>query len=168
MSDQTTTQSLKKLASLIKGARICMMTTHDMAGNLRSRPMALQEAEVDSELWFFTGRHTEKTKELEMDNRINVTVTNPNSYVSVSGIGTLVDDKAKAAELWHAAYRTWFPQGISDPELILLKVSIEHAEYWDPPEGPVTTLIGFVKKFATGDTRDVAEHQVIDVPAPTI
>ncbi|MGA7415514.1 MAG: pyridoxamine 5'-phosphate oxidase family protein, partial [Bryobacteraceae bacterium] len=96
MSDQTTAHSMKKLASLLRGARICMMTTHDAAGNLQSRPMALQEAEVDGELWFFTGRHTDKAKELEMDNRINVTVTNPNSYVSMSGIGTLVDDKSKA------------------------------------------------------------------------
>lgn len=167
MSDQTT-HSMKKRASLIKGARICMMTTHDVAGNRRSRLMALQEAEVDGELWFFTGRHTEKAKELEMDNRINVRVTNPNSYVSISGIGMLIDDKSKAAELWHGAYRMWFPKGLSDPELILLKVSIEHAEYWDAPEGPVTTLIGFVKKFATGDTSDVGEHQVVDVPSPTV
>jgi general stress protein 26 len=159
---------MKKLASLIKGAMVCMMTTHDAAGNLRSRPMALQATEVDGELWFFTGRHTEKARDLEMDNRINVTVTNPNSYVSVSGIGTLIDDKSKAAQLWHAAYRTWFPKGLGDPELVLLKVSIEHAEYWDPPEGPVTTLIGFVKGFATGEKDKNLEHQVVDVPYPTV
>jgi general stress protein 26 len=159
---------MKKLASLIKGAMVCMMTTHDAAGNLRSRPMALQEAEIDRELWFFTGRHTEKARDLEIDNRINVTVTNPNSYVSVSGIGTLIEDKAKAAELWHAVYRKWFPKGLADPELVLLKVSIEHAEYWDPPEGPVTTLIGFAKSFATGETEETLDHQIVDVPSPTV
>ena len=78
-----------------------------------------------------------------------------------------MDDKSKAAELWHAALRTWFPKGLSDPELLLLKVSIVHAEYWDLPDGPLTTLIGFVRNFATGEKLDV-EHQVIEVPTPTV
>jgi general stress protein 26 len=84
LSDQTTAHNMKKLASLSKGARICMMTTHDIAGNLRSRPMALQEAEIDAELWFFTGRHTEKAKDLEMDNRINLTHDESQQLLSVS------------------------------------------------------------------------------------
>ncbi len=159
---------MKRLASLIKGARVCMMTTQDLEGNLRSRPMALQEAEVDGDLWFFTARHSDKGAELERDSRVNVSVINPNSYISVSGTGTLVDDKSKAAELWSAYYRAWFPKGLSDPELVLLKVSIEHAEYWDVPGGPVTTLIGFVKSFATGEEAEIGEHQVIDVPTPTV
>ena len=160
MSDQRTDE-LTKLKALLKGARTCMLTTQDWRGNLRSRPMALQEVEGDGNLWFFTQRHSPKMDEIKSDSRVNVSVIEGTTYVSISGSAQQVDDKKKAADLWNPLYKAWFPQGLEDPELMLLKVSIEQAEYWDNPGGVMTTLIAYVKGLATGPQADVGENKTV-------
>jgi general stress protein 26 len=133
-----------------------------MYGEAPSQPShGAKETDVDGDLWFFTGRHSPKVNEIRADSRVNVSVVNGNSYVSISGNATLVDDKRKAAELWSPAVKAWFPKGLDDPELLLLKVSIEQAEYWDNPGGMVTTLIASVKGLATGQQPKVGENKTV-------
>jgi general stress protein 26 len=162
MSDHRKDQ-LKKLNELLKGVRTCMLTSKDMRGNLHARPMALQEAETDGELWFFTGRHSHKVGEVKGDNRVNVSAIDGSTYLSLSGEATLVDDKKKAQDLWNPLYKAWFPKGLDDPELVLLKVSIDHAEYWDNPGGMVTTLFTFVSSIATGKQAVPGEHATVEL-----
>jgi general stress protein 26 len=52
-------------------------------------------------------------------------------YLSASGTARLVQDKAMVRELWNFTSKAWFPGGIDDPELTLLKVVVDHAEVWD-------------------------------------
>jgi len=72
-------------------------------------------------------------------------------------------NKKKAAELWNPAYKAWFPKGLEDPELLLLKVDIEQAEYWDNPGGIVTTLIGYAQSLATGKQAKIGEHATVEL-----
>ena len=51
----------------------------------------------------------------------------------------------KAKQLWSPLYRTWFPKGLEDPNLILLKVHVQEAEYWHAPEGRMVQVPGFAK-----------------------
>jgi general stress protein 26 len=161
MTEQKT-EGLTKLRALLKGARICMLTTRDEDGNLRSRPMAMQEKEIDADLWFFTARHSPKMGEVQEDDRVNVSVVNGNAYVSISGRATQIEDRQKAEELWNPAYKLWFPKGLEDPELVLLKVTMEHAEFWDNPGGMVTTLLAYVKTLTTGERPKVGENGVVN------
>ena len=55
----------------------------------------------------------------------------------------LVRDHAKTKQLWKPVYQTWFPKGIEDPNLILLKVHIQEAEYWSADQGRMVKLVGF-------------------------
>ena len=154
-------EGLKKLKALLKGVRTCMLTTRDVHDNLRSRPMALQETELDGDLWFFTARHSHKVNEISGDSRVNLAIIDGQTYISISGNAILVDDRKKAAELWSPAVKAWFPKGLDDPELLLLKVSIDQAEYWDNPAGMVTTLIAYVESLATGRQPKVGEHDTV-------
>lgn len=159
-------QDVEKLRELMKDVRICMMTTIDEDGGLRSRPMAMQQAEFDGDLWFFTGKSTEKTHEVSAHHQVNLSFANPadSKYVSVSGVAQMADDRAKAKELWKPIYKAWFPKGLEDPDLTLIKVHVEKAEYWDSPGGTVTQLIGFVKALATGKrASDIGEHDKLEL-----
>lgn len=158
-------EDIRKLASLIKDIKFCMMTTLDSEGCLHSRPMATQQVEFDGDLWFLTGKSTAKTGELHHDAHINVSFANPDShqFVSVSGRGILTDDRKKAEELWNPFYKTWFPKGLDDPDLTLLKVHVEKAEYWDTPNGAVVHLLGLVKSLATGQRPDPGDHAKVDL-----
>jgi general stress protein 26 len=155
-----TTNDVKKLAQLIKGVRIAMLTTTDADGSLRSRPMATQEQEFDGSLWFFTREHSSKVDEVNDQQRVNVAYANPSDsrYVSVSGVASLVKDRGKMKDLWSPVLKAWFPGGIDDPELSLLRVDVEKAEYWDAPSSTVVKLVGFVKAIAGGKTYEPGEH----------
>jgi general stress protein 26 len=152
---------MEKLRDLIKGIRTAMLTTIDADGSLHSRPMATQEAELDGDLWFFTGASSPKVAEVGRDRRVNLSYAAPddNRYVSVSGTARLVLDKAKAKELWNPILKAWFPEGLDDPNLALLQVKVEKAEYWDAPSSKMVQLVGFLKAIATGERYEPGENE---------
>lgn len=157
-------ESIKKLNDLIKDARIAMLTTIDR-GILRSRPMATQKAESDGELWFMTSSDTHKADEIEKDRRVNVSYAAPdsNTYVSVSGTAQIVSDRQKIEDLWSPIYKAWFPKGLEDPTICLLKVTVEQAEYWDSSSSTLVQIAGFVKALVTGERADGGEHGTVNL-----
>ncbi len=145
-------KDIQKLGELIKDIRIAMLTTADADGSLRSRPMATPKQAFDGTLWFFTRASSPKVDEVEQAHEVNLSYAAPdsNTYLSVSGTAQLVRDQEKAKELWNPLLKAWFPQGLEDPDLALLRVSVEKAEYWDSPSSTMVQIAGFVKAIATG------------------
>ena len=143
---------IEHLGGLIRGIKVAMMTTVEQDGSLRSRPMWTHDRDFDGELWFFTKEHSPKVDEVEHDHHVSLAYSDPTKdrYVSVSGRCRLVLDKDKARELWNPTLKAWFPEGLEDPELALLRVSVEKAEYWDTPNSRMVQLAGFVKATLTG------------------
>ncbi|MCY7375136.1 MAG: pyridoxamine 5'-phosphate oxidase family protein [Pyrinomonadaceae bacterium] len=157
-------KSIEKLKSLTEGIDFCMLTTLD-GGQLRSRPMSTQEFDENGDLWFFTSDKTHKVDEIEADNRVNAAYSKPddNVYVSVSGKASIVKDRAKTEELWSPVLKAWFPEGLDDPTLCLLKVSVEEAEYWDSPNSTLVQIAGFVKALVTGKSAQGGENEKINL-----
>lgn len=154
-------ENIEKLASLIKNVRFAMLTTHAEDGSLRSRPMANQSDEFDGTLWFLTGESTHKTAEIARNPEVGLAYVNidDNAYVSVSGRAAVLDDREKARELWNPAYRAWFPDGVDDPELRVLRVDVSGAEYWDAPSSAVVHALGFAKAIVTGQRYEAGEGE---------
>ncbi len=155
-------ESIEKLKELIEGIDFCMLTTVD-SGQLRSRPMSTQEFDGLGDIWFFTSEDTHKVDEITEDNRVNVSYSQPakDRYVSVSGSAEIVNDRAKMEELWSPILKAWFPEGLDEPKICLLKVSVENAEYWDSPAGKLVEIFGFVKALATGRDAGYGENEKI-------
>lgn len=156
--------SIEKIRELTEGIDFCMLTTVD-GDHLRSRPMSTQQFEFDGDLWFFTDDNTHKIDEIERDNRVCVAYSKPddNVYLSVSGRAEVVKDRTKIEELWSPILKAWFPEGIDDPSLCLLKIPVEQAEYWDAPSSKIVQLFGMVKAIATGQEADYGENKKIDL-----
>lgn len=142
----------KKLWKLIRDVKCAMLTTSNEDGALVSRPMATQKAEFDGSLWFFTSQATPKALQIRYNQHVNVSYSNPNKhrYVSVSGRAELVEDRQKMHELWHPGLKAWFPKGLDDPEIALVRVDVDTAEYWDSSNTPVSFAFGLLKAVATG------------------
>ena len=157
-------EELEKLKSIIKDVEVAMLTTND-GGVLRSRPMQTQQAEFDGDLWFFTSSNTHKAEEIEKDNRVNVSYAAPadNSDVSISGTAEIVTDKAKMEELWSPILKAWFPKGLDEPDIILLKVNANQAEYWDSASSSLVQAFGLLKSLVTGERADGGEHAQISL-----
>ena len=60
----------------------------------------------------------------------------------------------KIEKLWNPALLAWFPEGMTDPSIVLLKVHVEEAEYWDSPSSAVVQVLGFAKAVLTGKHMD--------------
>ena len=163
-TEESRTESVAKIRELVEGIDFCMLTSID-EGNLRSRPMSTQSAEFDGDVWFFTSDNTHKVDEIAKDNRVNLAYSSAdkNVYVSISGRAEVVHDRAKIEELWSPVLKAWFPEGLDDPHLCLLKVSAEQAEYWDSPSGKVVQLFGLVKALVTGESAEWGENKKVDL-----
>lgn len=163
MNHSTQQEAIRKLAELIKDIDIAMLTTVDEDGALRSRPMGTQQVEFDGDIWFFTSDETGKVNEIERQNRVNVSYAQPDKqrYVSVSGTAQLVYDRAKMEELWSPIYKAYFPQGLDDPALRLLKIRAEKAEYWES-SGLIPTILAFAQAMA-GKEAELGENEKLNL-----
>jgi general stress protein 26 len=142
-----TNDPVAKLNELIKGIEFAMLTTIRPNGSLHSCPMAPSEIDGDGVLWFFSANNTEKVEAIKTDPRVNLAYSDAGGqrYVSVTGNAEPVRDHLKAQELWNPNYQAWFPMGLQDPNLILLRVVVRDAEYWDDTAGRMVPLAGFAR-----------------------
>ena len=136
---------MSKLAELIAEIRIAMLTTTTADGALWSRPITTQQAKFDGKLWFFTKLDSSKVEEIRRHRRVGLSYARPdlNSYASISGTAELISDQQKAQDLWDKSYEKWFPLGPSDPSLVLIRVTVERAEYWHAPSSVFSLEAGF-------------------------
>jgi general stress protein 26 len=157
----------RKLAELITEAKFAMVTTQCEDGSLRSRPLTALDTRFDGVIWFIVQADSEVAREIEASTKVNVAYANADEgkFVAVSGSGQVMQDSAKAAELWNPAFEVWFA-GPDDPNLAILRVVAEEADYWDSPSTRVGRLVGFVKALASGDGSALGQRQRLHLGEP--
>lgn len=166
MEKANSSDDFQKLREMLKDIDFCMLTTVDENGDLHSRPMSLNgEVDEAGNLWFFTSANSQKVSEVGRSPRCNASFADPDDsrYVSVSGKAELVRDKNKIEELWKPELKAWFPDGTDQPDLALLRLTIEKAEFWDSPGGKVAQAISFVSALVTGESADWGENKKLDL-----
>lgn len=152
---------ISKIRELLAKFDTAMLITLGHPHAARARPMAIARVEPDCSLWFFTGRESAKVNEIEEDQHVLVVCQDEHSrYLSLIGTASLFSDRAKARELWKESYKTWFPQGVEDPSLLLIYIHPEEAEYWDN-QGFKGIHYAFqaVKAYATGTRPQIKEGE---------
>jgi general stress protein 26 len=160
-------QAFAKVRELINDISIAMITTVTPDGTLRSRPMVTRQAGADGELWFFTASDSGKAHDIAQEHAVNVSYADPKAqrYVSVSGNATVVHDREKARGLWHPMLKTYFPKGMDDPQLALLRVWVDSAEYWDMPSNRMVQLYQIARTAVGRNRPGGPEHTKVDVRA---
>lgn len=147
----TREEAIKTLAGLIKGIKFAMLTVTTDQGHLKAHPMTTQQTEFDGDLWFLADKSTEQVQCMRERPEVNVSYSDPgkNNYVSVSGTAELIEDRAKLEELWSDFYKAYFPEGIDDPNIQLVKVEAHGAEYWEG-SGKMKALFQMARAAVTG------------------
>ena len=165
MTPQSREDDLQKLRELVKEIDFCMLTTVAENGDLHSRPMS-SNGDIDSDgaLWFFTSASSHKVHEIEKLPKVNVSFADPDNqhYVSISGTAQLVRDRNKIDELWRPEFKMWFPNGKDDPDVALLRVSPEKAEYWDSPASTIGYMLNFLSSLVSGKEADAGQNRKIN------
>jgi general stress protein 26 len=160
MAENVHEQEIKKLASIIKGIKFAMLTTSEEDGTLHSRPMTTQDVEFDGDIWFFTRADAPKVEETNQHRQVNVSFADPdtNKYVSASGTAEIVRDRNKLEQYWKPVYKTFFPEGLEDPQLALMKITVHKAEYWDSPSTKLGRAFSFAAAYLTKDATKLGDH----------
>lgn len=126
----TTTQA-RKLDELVNSFDTAMLVTQSLQGDLRGRPMAIAEYGGTGALYFVTRAEDEKLEEILQAPEVAVTMQRDDCHLSISGKARIHTGKALAEELWSASMRLWFPDGANDPQMTVIMVDPDWAEYWD-------------------------------------
>ena len=158
-------EAIRKLTKLVEEIKVCMFATIHEDYSLSSRPMQTIRVDDEGKLWFFTNEYSEKVYDVSKENVVYLMYSHPglNSYLHIKGAATVVDDKEKIKELWSPVVKAWFPKGVDDPALTLLKVDVNEAGYWDSESNKFVVFYNMVKAIAKGETADNGEFGKLKV-----
>ena len=158
-------EALEDFKDRIKKVEIAMLTTIEADGTMRSRPMATREMDASGALWFFTNEFSAKVEEISKNSHVSVTYSDPGSqlYISLSGSAHLVTESKKIEQLWDPILKAWFPEGLDDPKLALLKVDINQGEYWDASSSKLVRFIKIIKALIKGKEYEGGDHKKVTI-----
>ena len=109
-----------------------MVVTHDgLGGDLRARPMAARLARRENAIYFLTNADSGKVEEVHQNRSVCLAFVDSKAkdYVSITGLAATLNDRAKIRELWSFPDKAFW-RDASDPEIRILRVEPETAEYW--------------------------------------
>ena len=149
-----------KIYEMLRGFDTVMLATATPEGRIEGRPMQIVDIdERTGNIWFLTGRETRKVHEISDNAQVALVCQDARSaWLSLSGIGMIVHEPSRVRELWREPFRVWFPDGPDDPELRLLVVEPQSAEYWDNRgSNKLEYLFEAAKAYVSGSTPKVSD-----------
>lgn len=163
--EMSNSEAISKIWNLIRDVKIAMLTTITPQGELHSRPMATQESEFDGHLWFLTRQSAGKVDEIRHGSNVSLTFVNndAHAFVALAGSASVSQDRQKIHELWHPMHAIWFPKGNDDPEISVIRVTAESAEYWESPGNALVRSYHLLKAAVTGDGTQAGEHGKVEL-----
>jgi general stress protein 26 len=152
---------MDKVLELIRTIRIALLTTVTSDGRFHTRPLQTLAVDPSGELWFFTDWNSPKVSELRQDTSVCLGYADSRrkTYLAVNGTARVLRDTQRAAQLWQADQRAYYPCGPKDPRLAILRIKIEQAEYWLAP-GLISYLMAAARSTLTGTPAGVLGENV--------
>ncbi len=146
------TKDIDYLKEKINTIKIAMLTSEDQDGHLKSRPMTTLSMDAKGSLWFFISNQSFSSDAPQQ--AVNLSYVDPISqcYISISGLAEKVEDKDLKQNFWKPTFETWFPGGLSNPDLRLIRVQLSQAEYWDSDTNVMNLLFKVTDSILSGKT----------------
>jgi general stress protein 26 len=160
----TSDDNVDRVWELIEKVGICMLTTR-FAGGLRARPLDMRPHRATGSIWFLTDARSAKDHEIGNAHDVGLVVidSQDSAYLSITGRAEIFRDSAKAADIWKATDRMWWPDGPDDANLKLLRVELRTAELWDGPASAVVAAFELVKTKVTGQEPNLGQNRKVTI-----
>ena len=143
---------------LMETISICMLSTHE-GEKIRSRPMAAFIRHDDNAIYFLADARHHKDEEIGDNPNVGLAFADGSRFVSVTGQATVSRDKKKIDELWGPSAKAWWDSP-DDPNIRLLTVTPDDAEFWEGP-GKIVGTIKMVAAAATNARPDYGENRKV-------
>ncbi len=155
------------LWKLIKNIRFAMLTHRHTNGQLHSHPLTTQNRSLEpgEPLYFFVSKQTEVGQRLRADGNVCISYADleKDVYVSVSGQARISENMDTKRRLFNALAKAWFPGGAEDPNLELVEVEVQDAEYWNIKESKTRQLFKIATAAVSGNPPELGEHRELHV-----
>lgn len=146
--------ALEKLRELLAGFPIATMVTVEQNGAVTARPIGVvgDHAAFDGRLWFITDRRSRKVRAINAGAATFLIFEDHDkgAYLHLTGRAHVVEDRARLETLYTPVQRTWFPDGLGDPHMTLIRFDADRGEFWDKHNGLLRLLAAFAKAIVTG------------------
>jgi general stress protein 26 len=73
-------------------------------------------------------------------------------------------DVAKIRELWSTEAQAWWPKGPADPDVRVLRVVPDSAEYWDTRGNSMIVALKLAAARLSGNPPDLGENEKVRLP----
>lgn len=142
------TDDSERVWELMKKVGICMLATRDGA-LIRARPMGAYVRSEENAVYFLTDARRHKDDEIARDPHVCLAFADSRgqTYVSLTGRATISADRDKIRELFTTPAKAWWDSA-DDPNIRVLTVTPNDAEYWDSPG----TVVSYIKMAAAAVT----------------
>ena len=123
--------------------------------------MAIQQVEDDGTIWFFSDADSEKNKEIEDGNWIQLLLMNNSSsaYLCLFGIAGIITDIEKLKKLWNVFLKTWFNEGPEDTNVSLIKITPQNGHYRDTKNNKIISTFKIAIGAIMGKEMDGAVEE---------
>ena len=160
--------AIAKARALLPSFRTAMLVTKGSeSGELHMRPMGLQGdlSTFGGTLWFFADDRSHKIGEIEREPRVYLSFQNEQEqrYLQLAGTAALVTDRPKMHELFTSEMKAWFPDGVDDPHLVLIRIDVTNGTFWESQGGVVHVLASLTKSVVTGTPGKSSRSGTIDL-----
>ena len=137
-----------------------MLVTSD-GDKLRARPMSACLKRDENAIYFLTDARHHKDDEIARDPSVNLAFADAGSqkYVSLTGTAVVGNDRAKIKELFSTPAKAWWDSA-DDPNIRILKITPEDAEYWDAP-GSVISYAKMAAAAMTGTRPEIGDNSKV-------
>jgi general stress protein 26 len=145
--------ALTKIRELLKQFPIAFMVTAQ-DNTIVARPIGVvgDHAEFDGSLWFITDRRSRKVQAIQGGATTALLFQNDRegAYLHLTGRAVVVEDAERLKKLYTPVQRTWFPDGLDDPHMTLLRFDASRGNYWDGHASVLRLAFALAKSVMTG------------------
>ncbi len=122
-------------------------------------PMSPIVREDEGTIYFLADADSEKVTDIQGQTAVQLTFSNEsaNDYLFIVGDAKVLNDRAKIKELW-TPFAKAFWESADDPDIRLIVVSPNHAEFWDGP-GKIAATAKMLYASVTGSKPDMGDNR---------
>lgn len=155
-------RNVDRVWELMKKIGFAMLVTRD-GEKLRARPMSAYPEREENAIYFLTDARHHKDEEVTRNTSVNLSFADAGSqkYISVTGSAAVSNDRAKVKELFSTAAKAWWDSA-DDPNIHVLKVTPDDAEFWDTP-GSVISYAKMAVAAATGTRPNIGDNRKVSM-----
>ena len=155
-------RDIDRVWELMKKIGFAMLVTRD-GEKMRARPMSAYLERDSNAIYFLTDARRHKDEEIARDPQVNLSFADAGDqkYVSISGSAAISNDRARIRQMFSTPAKVWW-NSADDPNIRVLKVTPDDAEFWDTP-GSVVSYVKMAAAVVTGTRPELGDNRKVSM-----